>query len=241
MTDRFQRGYIILSRDLFDSSLWQLPPDHFRVAVYLLSKARHKNTPHKFPDGTTVCRGELVTSMLLIAENCSYHENRMMREMSRQKASRIVKTLENIGFLTHNSDKVGTHITICNYETYQNPTTYNLDSSVTAVTNPQPTLNQPPTTNKKGNNVKKGNNEKKKKRGGFTPPTPDQVSEYFKEKGHPETEAYKFHAFYTSNGWKVGRNPMKCWKAASSGWISRSKSYGQNKDIMENYESTLGD
>jgi predicted DNA-binding protein len=35
-------------------------------------------------------------------------------------------------------------------------------------------------------------------------------------------EAEKFIAFYESNGWKVGRNPMKNWIAAASGWISRN-------------------
>jgi hypothetical protein len=28
----------------------------------------------------------------------------------------------------------------------------------------------------------------------------------------------KFHAHYTANGWKVGKNPMKNWKAAVVTW-----------------------
>jgi hypothetical protein len=32
-----------------------------------------------------------------------------------------------------------------------------------------------------------------------------------------------FHDYYTSNGWKVGRNPMKDWKAAYKNWIKREK------------------
>lgn len=34
-----------------------------------------------------------------------------------------------------------------------------------------------------------------------------------------EREAQKFHDFYSANGWKVGRNPMKDWEAAARNWI----------------------
>ena len=47
----------------------------------------------------------------------------------------------------------------------------------------------------------------------FTVPTVDQVREYCESRGN-NVNPEKFHAFYTSNGWKVGKNPMKNWKAA---------------------------
>ena len=43
------------------------------------------------------------------------------------------------------------------------------------------------------------------------------MKSYFAEKGGTEAQAIRFHAYYESNGWKVGRNPMKNWKAAASG------------------------
>jgi len=36
--------------------------------------------------------------------------------------------------------------------------------------------------------------------------------------GLAETEAEKFFDFYESNGWRVGKNPMKSWSAALSNW-----------------------
>ena len=30
-----------------------------------------------------------------------------------------------------------------------------------------------------------------------------------------------FFNYYESNGWKVGRNPMKCWKSAARNWLKR--------------------
>ena len=36
--------------------------------------------------------------------------------------------------------------------------------------------------------------------------------------GLPPLECEAFYNFYESNGWKVGRNPMKNWKAALANW-----------------------
>lgn len=50
-------------------------------------------------------------------------------------------------------------------------------------------------------------------------PTVEEVQEYITEKGY-HFSAEDFVAFYESNGWKVGRNPMKSWKAACRTWES---------------------
>lgn len=63
----------------------------------------------------------------------------------------------------------------------------------------------------------------------FSPPDVETVKTYFAEKGGTEAQAIRFHAYYESNGWKVGRNPMKNWKAAASGWISRDREQQPNK------------
>ena len=57
----------------------------------------------------------------------------------------------------------------------------------------------------------------------FHPPDIAEVKAYFTEKGGTEEQAERFLDFYESNGWKVGKNPMKSWKAAASGWISRDR------------------
>ena len=50
------------------------------------------------------------------------------------------------------------------------------------------------------------------------PPTIEQVKLHCAKIGLPETEAYKFHGYYTGNGWKVGRNAMKSWVGAMTNW-----------------------
>lgn len=63
----------------------------------------------------------------------------------------------------------------------------------------------------------------------FTPPTREDVDGYAKsEMIGSETSVDKFHDYYTANGWKVGRNAMKDWKAAFRNWIKNEKQYQQN-------------
>lgn len=54
----------------------------------------------------------------------------------------------------------------------------------------------------------------------FTPPSLDEVSEYITQKGY-NINAELFMNFYTSNGWKIGRNSMKDWKATVRSWNTR--------------------
>ena len=41
--------------------------------------------------------------------------------------------------------------------------------------------------------------------------------------------ADRFVSFYESKGWMVGKNKMKSWKAAVSGWIARDRQECQKK------------
>ena len=54
----------------------------------------------------------------------------------------------------------------------------------------------------------------------FTPPTVEEVRAYCKERGN-RVDPVAFVSFYESNGWKVGRNAMKDWRAAVRTWEQR--------------------
>lgn len=49
------------------------------------------------------------------------------------------------------------------------------------------------------------------------PPTLEEVQAYCIERGN-HVDAARFVDYYTSNGWKVGKNKMKDWKAAVRTW-----------------------
>ena len=51
----------------------------------------------------------------------------------------------------------------------------------------------------------------------FTPPSLEEVQTFCREHGH-QIDPQRFIDYYTANGWKVGRNPMKDWKAAVRTW-----------------------
>ncbi|WP_299084853.1 YdaU family protein [uncultured Paraglaciecola sp.] len=59
----------------------------------------------------------------------------------------------------------------------------------------------------------------------FKKPTLEEVQEYFEDRTQKpcNIEHEKFFDFYESKGWKVGKNPMKDWKAAVRNWIRKHK------------------
>lgn len=65
----------------------------------------------------------------------------------------------------------------------------------------------------------------------FTPPSIEEVYAHMVEKASgtdAKEESEAFVNYYTSNGWKVGKNSMKDWKAAANGWLKRAKEYGSS-------------
>ena len=83
-------------------------------------------------------------------------------------------------------------------------------------------------------NTKKSNTKKANKDNitaiRFTQPTVEQVRAYCTERNN-NVDAERFIDYYESNGWKVGRNKMKDWKAAVRSWERNDfnkgkKSYG---------------
>ncbi len=54
----------------------------------------------------------------------------------------------------------------------------------------------------------------------FTIPTVEEIQEYCTARNNT-VDPIKFHAHYTANGWRVGKNPMRNWKAAVVTWESR--------------------
>ena len=59
--------------------------------------------------------------------------------------------------------------------------------------------------------------EPKSKAKRFTPPTLEEVINYCNERNN-SVDAQHFIDYYTSNGWLVGKNKMKDWKAAIRTW-----------------------
>lgn len=72
-----------------------------------------------------------------------------------------------------------------------------------------------------------------KQRSRFVPPTEEEVAFFFVDtKGMDAAAASnmagRFVAYYGSNGWKVGKNPMKSWPHAAAGWYLRDSHKGND-------------
>lgn len=73
----------------------------------------------------------------------------------------------------------------------------------------------------------------------FGIPSLSEVLNYIKEKDYA-IDGSQFYNYYNSNGWKVGKNQMKCWKSACSCWNTRENGTKTKKVIIKakemNYE-----
>ena len=77
------------------------------------------------------------------------------------------------------------------------------------------------------------------KRKVFQKPSLDDIKAYCKESGY-YVDAERFMNYYESNGWMVGRNKMKDWKATVRNWASKDKKpisaqpdYGDPEDFYK--------
>ena len=61
----------------------------------------------------------------------------------------------------------------------------------------------------------------------FKQPSLEEVADYCKERGN-HVDPQRFVDYYTANGWKVGKNPMKDWKAAVRTWEKNDKGSGNS-------------
>ncbi len=48
---------------------------------------------------------------------------------------------------------------------------------------------------------------------------------------NPDETGIRIHSYYESNGWKVGRNAMKDWKAACRNWLLNNEKYGKKNNV----------
>lgn len=79
-------------------------------------------------------------------------------------------------------------------------------------------------------NVIKEKNIKKRKV--FQKPTIEEIKQYCTDRNN-NVDAEQFYDFYESKGWKVGKEPMKDWKACIRTWEKNTKSVQRNEKNKE--------
>lgn len=84
------------------------------------------------------------------------------------------------------------------------------------------------------NSIEEIREEKEEKRRRFIQPTLEEVTAYCNERGN-SVDPQRFIDYYTANGWKVGKNPMKDWRAAVRTWERGDKKEKPAQELNDFY------
>lgn len=105
-----------------------------------------------------------------------------------------------------------------------------------------PDMVKPDTINNsiKSNNIKSNNtlstaDKPQRERKRFVKPTVEEVAAYCRERQNT-VNAEEFVAYYESNGWKVGKNPMVNWKQSVITWECKRKNEQKAKNGTPIYD-----
>lgn len=227
------KDYIKLYRSLLDWE-WFTDGNVLRLWVYILLRANWKDA--KF-QGEVIERGSFVTSYSHMSEETG---------LSIREIRTALSKLEQTGEISRKSTNKRQTITVEKYEFMQS-----IDvQSDNQETNERQTNDKQTTTIEE---YKEGKNKKNNKKKEVTinnnsyicHPDVTEVKAYIIEKGY-HFSAENFVAHYESNGWKVGKNPMKSWKAACVTWESNWKKKHQLEgkswlEVAADLERKIGD
>jgi hypothetical protein len=208
------RGYIKVWRKIEDSFFYK-DSAYVHLWVHLLMKANHIRHEFIFNGKRMSCeRGQCITGRHKLSQETGIEVNKVTRLLKMLKSEQQIEQQTNNRFSL---------ITILKYEDYQGD---NEQQNKQQVNNKRTASEQQMNTN--NNEVEVNKNEEvtsivlpaPRKRKVFEIPTLEQVQAYITEHKLTVNPA-RFHAYYTSNGWRVGKNPMKNWKAAIVTWQNK--------------------
>lgn len=160
-------GYILESRSILESDIWDKPPLYFKVWHYLLLKAR-------FAPSGGLERGQLFTSINEIREACSYKVGYRKVKPSKKEIWGIIDWLRSPHERNYDGNSRGTMIvttkvthgmivTICNFNHYQNPNNYESNNESNDENHTKELRRERKGNNKKEERYKKDKKYKKEK------------------------------------------------------------------------------
>ena len=201
-------GWVSIYRKMQDKS-WYRDSEYVHVWLHLILNANYSNK-RVWVNGqeVEVKRGQLLTSRKAISDKTGVTQSKIYRILSRYESEHQIEQQKTNKY---------TIITIVNYEEYQKSE----QQTEQQMNNKRTTDEQQMNTNNNDNNVNNDNKYKKKnKKEKFVKPTVEEVQNYIQEK-NLKVNAEGFIDYYEANGWLVGKNHMKDWKATLRNWNRR--------------------
>lgn len=178
-----------------------------------------------YGDCVWVLRGQFISSNYKLADAWGWSESSVRQ---------FIKLLVKEKMIIILSSRHYTLYEVVNYCVYQSLDNAELEEISNAQkTHRKRTLNAQKTLNNNDKNIK---NDKKIKdicgasppTYNFIPPTIDEVKTYCTER-HNKVDPEKWHDFYTSKNWMIGKNKMKDWKAAVRTWERSEQAQQQSR------------
>ena len=195
-------GFILIHRKLRDH--W-IATDHKTLAVFhqILTRVEWKD------DDKTVYFNQSQAKLKRGQMTCGRSQMCRWAGVTAQSYKTAITKLKSTNTITIQSNSRFSIITLVNWDKYQYPT----NRSTSQPINDQQVINQKVTTLEQYNHIPLN----KITRRAFSKPSIQDIKSILNTQ-----EAEKFLDYYESNGWKVGRNPMKDWKATARNWARNS-------------------
>ena len=241
------KGFIKMYRDIWQES-WAKNSCTVHLFFWL---ATNVNVEDNECEGLKIQRGQLLTSIRSLSKQTGISEQSIRTALKQLCLTHHITqgvTQWITQGLTHPLTHSGTLVTICDYDRYSGffnePNTLsNTPSNTGSNTHPNTASNNDIRNNKE---YKEENKEiviesvvaqpqqtptqpkerKKRSSSAFVKPTFEECMAYAQEKGY-QWNIERFFNYYESNGWRVGQNPMKNWKAAMRTWNTKEPQYSQ--------------
>ena len=201
-------------------------------------------------EGLKIQRGQLLTSIRSLSKQTGISEQSVRTALKQLCLTHHITqgvTQWVTQGLTHPLTHSGTLVTICDYDRYSGyfnePNTLSNTPSNTGSNTPPNTAANNDIRNIEENKENKEvvvdsvvaqpqqtptqpKERKKRSSSAFVKPTYEECMAYAQEKGY-QWNIERFFNYYESNGWRVGQNPMKNWKAAMRTWNTKEPQYSQ--------------
>lgn len=146
-------GAFLVSRSIFDSGIWTMPPYYIKLWIWLIGKCNHKDTV-KF--GQNFERGECLITLDETQNQTKYKAGWRTEKISKFEAWNFYEWLRENNMATTTKTTVGMFVKVLNYDRYQTLKNYEANSESNApLTHRKQTAN---TINKNDKNVKNVNN-----------------------------------------------------------------------------------
>ena len=229
-------GYIRLNRKFFQGTQWTqartFSPAEAWIDLIQLARFEVEPADLLLPNGRqlTIERGEIHASLRFLASRWGWSKGKVDRFLKNSKTGQQTRHGETI-------------ITLCNFDVY-NPIKDD-DGTVKRTATGQRRDSDGTNNNKDNKDNKLLNNPNGLQiPPKFIKPTLDEVAAYCRERNN-NIDPKKWIDYYTANGWKVGKNAMKDWKAAVRTWEGNEFNSKKHEDSRlhfsgKNYgESTI--